>query len=244
MKDNNFYDLTKEMVNCRSTPTVMRVIEISKILNVHKDTVLEAIRILFPGKLKHGKTTYLNEAEVTAIKKHIERHHNLVDPDTVKNVQTDLEKKQIIDTAIQYLTEITPESSPVNDLKYLVRATEVLKYLHDRMYELKEEIYALRPKAESYDEIISSRDCISIKAAAKLFKNREIGPIRLFRLLREHKILMSNNLPYQYYIDNGYFIVVEKPFKIPNGRVKISMKTLVTQKGLNWILKRYDEEEK
>jgi len=46
---------------------------------------------------------------------------------------------------------------------------------------------------------------------------------------------MRNNRPYQEFIDRGYFRVIEQKWTTPEGETKISIKTLVYQKGLDFI---------
>lgn len=48
--------------------------------------------------------------------------------------------------------------------------------------------------------------------------------------LRNNGYLMKDNMPYQKYIDSGYFDVIEQTYKTPYGS-KVSLKTLVTGKG-------------
>jgi DNA-binding transcriptional ArsR family regulator len=49
----------------------MTVKEVSEILSVSQSTVRKWMRILFPGIMKTGKKTYLNELHVTCIKQRI-----------------------------------------------------------------------------------------------------------------------------------------------------------------------------
>ncbi|WP_300630818.1 phage antirepressor KilAC domain-containing protein [uncultured Thomasclavelia sp.] len=53
---------------------------------------------------------------------------------------------------------------------------------------------------------------------------------------------MANNIPYQKYVDCGYFRVIEQKFSKPNGDTAINIKTLVYQKGINFIKKTLDKE--
>lgn len=53
---------------------------------------------------------------------------------------------------------------------------------------------------------------------------------------------MSNNIPYQKYIDSGYFRVIEQKYTKPDGTVCINIKTLVYQKGLDFIRKLLKED--
>lgn len=67
------------------------------------------------------------------------------------------------------------------------------------------------------------------------------GPRKIFPLLHELRILMQggnrHNLPFQEYLDRGYFKVVEKPCNA-NGETRISFITHVTGKGQQWLTKR------
>jgi phage antirepressor YoqD-like protein len=47
---------------------------------------------------------------------------------------------------------------------------------------------------------------------------------------------MNNNRPYQKYIDSGYFRVIEQKY-MKNGEEHINFKTLVYQRGLDFIRK-------
>lgn len=92
------------------------------------------------------------------------------------------------------------------------------------------------PKAEFYDEIIESKDHLDMKTIAKTL-NMGIGRNKLFELLRQQNILMSDNMPYQRYVDAEYFRVIETKWNKPNGDVCIGKKTVTSQKGLDYIRK-------
>ena len=67
------------------------------------------------------------------------------------------------------------------------------------------------------------------------------GPRKIFPLLHELRILIRggnrHNLPFQEYLDRGYFKVVEKPYNA-NGETRINFITHVTGKGQQWLTKR------
>ena len=91
--------------------------------------------------------------------------------------------------------------------------------------------------------VADSEDLIDMNAMAKLAadKNFNIGRTRLFRWLKEMGVLMSNNLPYQRYIDRRYFVVKESVFEV-EGMKKTYRQTFVTGKGQLFIiglLKKY-----
>jgi anti-repressor protein len=102
-----------------------------------------------------------------------------------------------------------------------------------------EQIALMKPKAEFFDAVSDSKTAIEMSQAAKVL-NYGKGRNKLFAILREEKILRDNNEPYQEYVDRGYFRVVEQKYTKPDGTTCISIKTLVYQKGLDYIQKVLD----
>lgn len=80
---------------------------------------------------------------------------------------------------------------------------------------------------------------VDLGVAAKVLGFKGVGRNNLFKILRERGILsQNNNLPYQRYIDAGYFTVEAVPWEHPTcGDERSYYKTLVTPKGLSWIEK-------
>jgi phage antirepressor YoqD-like protein len=99
-----------------------------------------------------------------------------------------------------------------------------------------EENQKLLPKAAFFDAVADSKTAIDIGQTAKVL-NMGIGRNSLFDLLRNKEILMQDNLPYQRFIDYGYFRTVEQKYTKPDGSTCISIKTLVYQKVLDYIRK-------
>lgn len=90
------------------------------------------------------------------------------------------------------------------------------------------------PKVECYNKIMDSKDAIDFLTFSKLAK---IGRNTLFKKCRELKILMSNNMPYQEFIDIGCFRVVESSYR-QYDESKIYTKTLILPKGQAFLLKK------
>jgi AraC-like DNA-binding protein len=76
-------------MNELSTEKKMTVKEVAEVFRCDERTIHRACNKLFPGHIKNGIMTYLNELQVTAIKFEIERHHNL--GSTAELPETDLE---------------------------------------------------------------------------------------------------------------------------------------------------------
>lgn len=94
-----------------------------------------------------------------------------------------------------------------------------------------------KPKIDFYEAITESKDTIDMGTVAKVLNFKSIGRNKLFEILREEKVLMQNNQPFQKYIDLEWFRQVESKFNMPNGDVKINIKTVVFQKGVEGIRK-------
>jgi phage anti-repressor protein/phage antirepressor YoqD-like protein len=93
------------------------------------------------------------------------------------------------------------------------------------------------PKLEVYEGLIDTEQLVSMQTAAN---NLNVGLITLYSYLRKRKILKSShgqkNLPYQTYIDRGYFEVKSKPYKNSiTGSSGISFNTYVTGLGMAWL---------
>lgn len=107
----------------------------------------------------------------------------------------------------------------------------------ERLEEQQRQLEEQRPKVEFFDAVAESRTAIEMKAVANTLHFKGVGRNKLFAILREKKILMGNNMPYQRYVDCGYFRTVEQKYATPDGEVRVSIKTIVYQKGVDFIRK-------
>ena len=93
-----------------------------------------------------------------------------------------------------------------------------------------------KPKVEFFEAVTNSKSAIDMGQVAKVL-DKDIGRNKLFEILRNKKILQKDNIPFQTYIDRGYFRVIEVKYTKPDGSTNISLKTLVYQKGVSFINK-------
>ena len=107
----------------------------------------------------------------------------------------------------------------------------------ERNEEQEKLLIEAKPKVEFYDAVSGSKDAIGIGEVAKVLGISGVGRNNLFSILRDKGILMANNLPYQEFVDRGYFRVIEQKYTKPNGETCISIKTLVYQRGVEYIRK-------
>ena len=98
-------------------------------------------------------------------------------------------------------------------------------------------ITEMKPKADYYDAVAGSKSAIPMGIVAKEIDFEGIGRNHLFAFLREHDVLMSDNVPYQDQIDAGRFRVIEQKYTAPSGETRISCTTLVHPRGVQYIVK-------
>ena len=167
------------------------------------------------GFTRNGVKTLLNEEQVTKLKSVlIPRSSDM--KVRGQNAVTHLEMLQNIQRDIQWLISYNAELQAENERQ---------------AQELKEAV----PKVEFYNAVTDSKDCIDIGQVAKVLNVRYVGRNKLFEILRNKNVLDRKNQPYQKYVDLGYFRVVETSFSLPDGTQKINLKTVVFQKGVDFI---------
>lgn len=105
--------------------------------------------------------------------------------------------------------------------------------------QLNERIRKDEPKVKFADHVGDSTNLIDVNKMAKLCADHgiRIGRNRLFAWMRSRGILMGGNIPYQEYIENGYFRVKESVYET-NGQKRTYQQTFVTGKGQQYILSR------
>lgn len=108
----------------------------------------------------------------------------------------------------------------------------------EKVIELQAKVEEQAPKAAFHDAVVEAVNCQTIQEVAKVLGT---GQNRLFKFLRGRSILMANNMPYQKYIDAGYFRVIEQQYKDGRKENFNYTRTLVTGKGLPYIQKLLSE---
>ena len=125
----------------------------------------------------------------------------------------------------------------LNNPDLAIRAFMKLKEEMIRRQELEKKIEEQQPKIEFYNDVTGSDATAEIGTVAKVLNFKSVGRNTLFDILRRQGILQRDNMPFQTYVDRGYFRVVESKWNAPNGDVKVNYKTVVYQKGIEYISK-------
>jgi phage antirepressor YoqD-like protein len=136
-----------------------------------------------------------------------------------------------MDNQIEELVKVEVErrlSDPVYLRDTVVRLTEALQ-------RRERELETLAPVKSFYDAVTESDDWMEMAAAVKILAYKGWGRNKVFELLRDRQILRYNNEPYQQYVERGYFKTIEQIFENPYGETMINRKTMVSQRGLDFI---------
>lgn len=96
----------------------------------------------------------------------------------------------------------------------------------------EEQLSLQAPKVALYDTAMSAGNNFTMERVSKTLG---YGRNKLFEFLREIKVLRSNNMPYQEYLDRGYFDVRQYSITHMTSGIENKTQTLVTPKGMSYI---------
>ena len=96
-------------------------------------------------------------------------------------------------------------------------------------------------QAETWRRVSESSTTMEMSAVSKVLQYKNIGRNKLFKILREENILRYNNEPYQRHLEEGHFEVIEQEEPTSYGDTLVNRKTVVTQKGIDYIRKTLDK---
>lgn len=131
----------------------------------------------------------------------------------------------------------------LTDPDYLIQLATALKEERSARKLAEQRLDEQKPLVDFANKVSDSSNLIDMGKMAKLLKDEHIniGRNRLFEWLRRKEILMSNNMPYQRYIDGDYFRVRESTYETPYG-TKTQQTTYVTGKGQIYITEKLRKE--
>ncbi len=143
-----------------------------------------------------------------------------------------------------YLTLQAAEAVLLNPDTIIQLATQIKEEQARRM-ELEEKIEADAPKVLWAEQCLKSKTNMTVEEFSKVIFQKEdieMGRNKTFAYLRKKKLLRSTNLPYQRYMDQGWFVVTVNLIETDRGTFQ-NKQTLITPKGQQAILKMIKEEQ-
>ena len=131
----------------------------------------------------------------------------------------------------------------------MVAVGELVEYKNQQIAEKDEQLQIQAPKVAMADRFAVTDSLMGIRKVAKIFNervksNKTIGEKKLFEILRIENILQDSdsdgewNIPYQRYIDAGYFELKPSTHNNGYGKVITEFTSKVTGKGLEWLWKQ------
>ena len=122
--------------------------------------------------------------------------------------------------------------TPKKELSIEEMTLLVIQNMQSKIADQSRQLEEQKPKVEFADKISTTENTVSIGDYGKAIG---IGQNKLFSKLRDLKILNDSNIPYQKFIDAGYFKVIEWILEKKN---QAKFKTLITGKGQLYIAER------
>ena len=121
--------------------------------------------------------------------------------------------------------------------------------VEQRLELVTQDIQDVQPKIDFYDAVANSKDYLDIQQVSALLAYEGYGQNNLFKYLRKCGVLINrpgiknvHNTPYREYIENKCLKKIEQTYVDGKGNQKISCKTLVSQKGLEFIRRLLNDE--
>ena len=213
----------------------MTVKEVAEALGVSTDTVKNCIRRIMPNKMQNGKTTYLNEIEVSAISKelksnaYVEKHLTYEESSQVKNAVTAMELQQNFYQAAQAYA------------KYLEAEKARLEAENEAQ---KNRLAITEPKAKWYDDFGDGTNLFEIGAVGKELEPYGLGALKIFDRLKADKIIYEKTTDgvksyYAYFSYKKYFAYRNNSFTKKDGKRISYQRLMFNALGKQWILGKY-----
>ena len=149
--------------------------------------------------------------------------------------------KKALEWKLKYIEAFNAMEEELTNKKTMVipkdypSALRALANEYERSQKLLAENKYMFPKAEFYDTVASTESLLSMGEVAKVL-DMGIGRNKLYKFLRDKDVLMEDNIPYQRYVDAGYFKLTEKHYMSGDDSI-VSTSTYVKQKGVDYIRK-------
>lgn len=152
-------------------------------------------------------------------------------------IECESKLKEVLSTKDSLLLGIFKADGDINKAVAINAYEEhYVKPLEVKVEKQQEYIEQAKPKVAFHDTVTQSKSTVDMGVAAKLLNFKGIGRNKLFCLLRDFKILDKYNRPYQRYVDQGWFKLVETSFVNPTtGDNLVNYKVVLFQKGLDNI---------
>lgn len=137
-----------------------------------------------------------------------------------------------------YLTTPTIESV-IADPDNFIQLAIALRDEREKRKQVEKSNETLRTSHNILKQIANTDELLTMDQVAKIINVPKVGRNKMYRVLRENKIVNSRNVPMQEYVNRGYFKLKDKLITRSSGNFTV-VTTLCTQKGLMWLCKFFN----
>lgn len=195
----------------------MTTLEIAELTNRRHDTVMRECDTNLSKVIKGGLHLF-EETYIHPQNKQTYKYYRLPKREVLILVSGySIELRTAIIDRLEYLEkQLAEQNKPKLPMTYEEALEDLLnkvrenKKLEAQNKELVIEIETNKPKVECYDRVMDTKGLLSIEEFAKIYKELKAGRNNIFKLLRDCKVLQSNNIPYQKYAH--YFEIKESTY--------------------------------
>lgn len=193
----------------------MTLQEIADVTGVSRLTVTRLVQEIYPSIIRNGITTKLTKDQSEVVIKSLK----------FKGVLEPIQNEEVKNQASGLVSSKT-------ELEIMQAGLRYIQWMQSKIIELEKQKQEDLPKIEFHDAVANVEGKRKVGDASKELKL--LSPNKLFAQLRNDKILMKDNLPYQGFIERGYF---EVNVTLKNDQTYST--TYVTNKGMIWLEKKY-----
>lgn len=149
--------------------------------------------------------------------------------------ETRFVRKQVI-SYIECLENAYEGNTSIRLMQNYVSVLGDLTLAEKENTKLREKNEAMLHKVKFYDAIVGSDNLFDMKQVADRLSVTGFNGESLLKFLREQNVITEDNRPYQHYMDEGYFKLIEIRWTDFNSAITfISTKTMILQRGVEFI---------
>ncbi len=231
MRDSK--SLTPSLAMVASSSATMTSVEIAELTEKQHAHVMRDIRAMLGELHVEGGVSNFGDTQTNPQNKQSYPIYRLPKRETlilVSGYSTTMRAK-IIDRWQQ----LEAGAAPALNLRQPGQMLAVAMQLAEICQEQQAQLTAQAPKV-AFAEAVGEAE--NLQKVGEVAKALNTGSRRLWSFLRESKILLPNDLPYQQHLEAGRFKVVEVPFRDAEGAPRIKLETRVTGRGVTYLQQR------
>lgn len=218
-----------ELVICNNGKATTTSMKVAEYFGKRHDDVLKAIRKLLEDQDVSTRRNFAVSDYQDSTGRKLPMYE--LDRDGFTLLAMGFTGKQALTFKLSYIDAFNKAEQALSGDVFTMNALNDPATMRNLLLSYAEKNIEMQPKALAFDMLMSTKNSMTMGEAAKALG---WGRNMLFGILRNDKILMHDNVPYQEFIDRDYFRVRTVTVEIGD-HTEMKTQTLVTAKGLNWL---------